>query len=204
MFPAAIEDYPTRLQYRFCPLCATPLERAERDGHQRLVCPRDGWVHYPTPNLAATVVVEHAGGIVLLRRAIEPDVGIWHLPIGHLEFGEPPGDAARREVAEETGLSLDEPAFLDFEHSPSYGDPRMFYVVFCYRARAVGGELHANEENTETRVFPPHALPELKWTSQRRALAAWRAWKDGRAWAPGRPLGDQPPTTDDRPPKTDH
>src|SRR5262245_31732621 len=98
MFPPAIYDYPARFQYRFCPLCATPLERAERDGHERLVCPRDGWVLYPTPNLAATVVVEHAGGIVLLRRAIEPDVGIWHLPIGHLEFGEPPGDAARREA----------------------------------------------------------------------------------------------------------
>jgi ADP-ribose pyrophosphatase YjhB (NUDIX family) len=189
MFPSAIDDYPNRLQYRFCPLCATPLERAIRDHRERLVCPRDGWVHYATANLAATVVVEHAGGIVLLRRAIEPDVGIWHLPIGHLEFGEPPAEAARREAAEETGLVLDEPAFLDFEHSPSYGDPRMFYVVFCYRARAVDGELRANAENSEARVFAPDALPELKWTSQRRALAAWQAWKAGEAWMPGRVTG---------------
>ena len=29
----------------------------------------------------------------------------WGLPKGHLEPGEPPADAARREVAEETGLS---------------------------------------------------------------------------------------------------
>jgi 8-oxo-dGTP diphosphatase len=191
MFPPSIDDYPARLQYRFCPLCATPLVRAVSDERERLVCPRDGWVHYPTPNLAATAVVEHAGGIVLLRRAIEPDVGIWHLPIGHLEFGEPPGDAARREVAEETGLLLDEPVFLDFEHSPSYGDPRMLYLVFCYRAHAIGGELRANQENSEARVFAPDAIPDLKWTSQRRALAAWRAWKAGRAWTQGRPLDDR-------------
>jgi ADP-ribose pyrophosphatase YjhB (NUDIX family) len=191
MFPPSIDDYPARLRYRYCPLCATPLERAKRDGHERLVCPRDGWVHYPAASLAATVVVEHGGGVVLLRRAIEPDVGIWHLPIGHLEFGEPPGDAARREALEETGLLLDEPVWLDFEHSRSYGDPRMFYLVFCYRARAVGGELRANAENSEARVLPLDALPELKWTSQRRALAAWRAWKAGRVWTPGAAL---PPT----------
>ncbi|HET9221969.1 MAG TPA: NUDIX hydrolase [Roseiflexaceae bacterium] len=196
MFPS-VDDYPARLQYRYCPLCAAPLERALRDDQERLVCPRDGWVHYPTPNLAATVVVEHAGGIVLLRRAIEPDVGIWHLPIGHIEFGEPPAEAARREADEETGLVLDEPAFLDFEHSRSYGDPRMFYIVFCYRARAVGGVLRANAENSEARVCAPDALPELKWTSQRRALAAWRAWKAGETWIPGRPTNDQRPTTND-------
>jgi ADP-ribose pyrophosphatase YjhB (NUDIX family) len=196
MFPSAIDGYPARLQYRFCPLCATPLERTVSDGHERLVCPRDSWVHYPSANLAATVVIEHSAGIVLLRRAIEPDVGIWHLPIGHLEFGEPPAEAARREAAEETGLTLDELVFLDFEHSPSYGDPRMFYLVFCYGARALGGELRANAENSEARIFALDALPELKWTSQRRALAAWRARKAGAPWTPGLPLDDRPPTTE--------
>jgi len=183
-----IDDYPARLQFRFCPLCATPLVRAERDDRIRLVCPRDGWVHYPTPNLAATVVVEHDGGLVLLRRAIEPDTGIWHLPIGHLEFGEPPAAAAGREAQEETGLELDAPVFLDFEHGRSYGDPRMFYIVFCYRAHAIGGVLRANHENSAAQVFAPDALPELKWTSQRRAVAAWRAWKAGRVWATGQPI----------------
>jgi 8-oxo-dGTP diphosphatase len=183
-----IEDYPARYHYRFCPLCAAPLERRHDDERERLACPRDGWTFYPLPNLAATVVIEHAGGIVLLRRAIEPDAGIWHLPIGHLEFGEAPADAALREASEETGLSLDEPVFLDFEHSRSYGDPAMFYIVFCYRARVAGGEPRTNYENSEIRIFPPGALPDLKWTSQRRALAAWRAWRAGQSWTPGRAL----------------
>src|SRR5262245_3203618 len=110
-----IADYPTAYGYRFCPLCAAPLERRTDDHRQRLFCPRDGWVFYPATTLAATVVVEHAGGVVLLRRAIEPDRGMWHLPIGHVEFGEHPADAAVREAREETGLELGEPAFLDFE-----------------------------------------------------------------------------------------
>lgn len=54
-----------------------------------------------------------AGGVVF-RRAADDDVRFllirdsyrnWGLPKGHLESGEPPADAARREVAEETGLA---------------------------------------------------------------------------------------------------
>jgi ADP-ribose pyrophosphatase YjhB (NUDIX family) len=183
-----IDDYPARLSFRFCPLCAAPLERRRVAGRERLVCPNDGWVHFPAANLAATVVVEHAGGVVLLKRAIPPDVGIWHLPIGHLEFGEAPEAAALREAEEETGLRLDAPVFLDFEYSMAIDDPRMFYLLFCYRARSVGGELRVDEENSDARVFAPDALPPMKWSAQRRALAAWRAWKAGRPWAVGQPL----------------
>src|SRR5262249_30771337 len=130
------------------------------------------------------------GGIVVLRRAIPPDSGIWHLPIGHLEYGEPPADGALREAAEETGLELADPVFLDFEYSPSYGDAAMYYLGFCYRARAAGGELRVKYENEEVRVVPPDALPNLKWTSQQRALAAWRAWRAGKPWQAGRPLAE--------------
>ena len=183
-----IDEYPARLRFRFCPLCATQLERRMAGDLERLVCPNDGWTHYPTPNLAATVVVEHEGGVVLLQRAIAPDAGIWHLPIGHIEYGEAPGEAARREVAEETGLRIDETLLLDYEHSPSYDDPLMLYIVFCFAARAIGGELRVDSENSSAWVCPPDRLPELKWTSQRRALAAWRAWRAGQAWVAGRPL----------------
>jgi ADP-ribose pyrophosphatase YjhB (NUDIX family) len=184
----SIDDYPPRLSFRFCPLCATPLERRQIAGRERLACPADGWVHFPTPNLAATMVIEHAGGVVLLKRAIPPDVGIWHLPIGHLEFGEAPEAGALREAEEESGLRLEELAFLDLEYSPAIDDPHMFYLLFCYRARASGGELKVDAENSAARVFLPDELPAMKWSSQRRALAAWRAWKAGQPWTIGQAL----------------
>ena len=186
--PPTIDEYPARLRFRFCPLCATPLERRVRGELMRLVCPNDGWVHYPARNLAATVVVEYDGGVVLLQRAIEPDVGIWHLPIGHIEYGETPAQAACREVAEETGLCIDEPTLLDYEQSASPGDSQLLYMIFCFSARAVGGSLRTDAENSTIEVFAVEQVPMLKWSAQRRALAAWRAWRAGRPWTMARPL----------------
>ena len=145
---------------------------------ERLRCPNCGWTFFPNPNVASTVVIEYQGGIVLLRRAIEPDKGIWHLPIGHLEYGEHPADAALREGYEETGLELADPIFLDSEHSPSYQDPKLYYIIFCYTARVVGGTLQHSDEASGAQIVPLDQLPELKWTSQQRAIAAYRRMRD--------------------------
>lgn len=172
-----IANYPERYRFRFCPRCATPLEEVALYGLQRQRCPACRWVHYPLPNLASTVIIEYQGGIVLVQRDIQPDRGIWHLPIGHLEYGEDPADAALREGSEETGLILAEPRFLSYTHSPSYADALLYYVVFGFSARAVGGELTGSEEGRATRVVPLDEFPELKWNSQRDALAAYRRLK---------------------------
>ncbi len=170
-----IDQYPTRYRFHYCPLDGTPLERKVIHGMERQYCPACGWIHYPNPNIAATVVIEYQGGIVLLKRNIEPDRGTWHLPIGHAEFGEDPADAALREVYEETGLILADLQFLAYEHSPSYGDARLFYLVFCFTGRAIGGTLVTDcAENSEAQVLPLDDIPPLKWSSQRTALAAYR------------------------------
>ena len=171
----SIDSYPARMRYTFCPICATPLGHQVAFERERLICPNCGWIWFPNPNIAATTVIEHNGGIVLLQRAIAPDIGMWHLPIGHAEYGEDPADAALREAHEETGLLLADPIFLDFEHSPSYQDPALFYIVFCYTARVVGGDLHYDEhESSGIKIVPLDELPDLKWTSQQRAIAAYR------------------------------
>jgi 8-oxo-dGTP diphosphatase len=177
-----IEAYPERYQLRFCPRCATPLAVVELYGLERQRCPACGWVHFPLPNLAATVVVLHAGGVVLVQRDIEPDRGMWHLPIGHVEFGEDPADAAIREGEEETGLRLADPRFLTYTHGPSYGDPHMFYLVLSFVARSIGGELTGSDEGRNTMVVPLDQLPPLRWTSQQAAVEALRAGSG----APGR------------------
>ena len=166
---------PERYQFRFCPRCATPLVVVRLHDLDRQRCPACGWVHYLLPNHAATVVICHAGGVVLVQRDIDPDRGIWHLPIGHVEYGEDPADAAIREGEEETGLRLADPRFLTYTYGPSYGDPRLFYLVLSFSARSVGGALTGSDEGRATRVVPLDELPPLKWSSQQAAVDLLRA-----------------------------
>lgn len=170
----SIADYPERYHFHYCPRCATPLVTVELHGLPRQRCPACGWIHYALPNLAATVVIEYQGGIVLVERDIEPDRGIWHLPIGHVEYGEDPADAALREGEEETGLRLAGARFLTYTHGPSYADPKLFYVVLSFAAHAVGGELTGSDEGRNTRVVLLDELPPLKWTSQQDAIRVYR------------------------------
>jgi 8-oxo-dGTP diphosphatase len=56
------------------------------------------------PQLAVSASIFRDGRILLVRRARAPGLGLWSLPGGRVEFGEPLEIALRREVMEETGL----------------------------------------------------------------------------------------------------
>ena len=64
----------------------------------------------------AGVAVTDRGRILLVRRA---DDGSWCLPGGRMEFGESVSDCARREFAEETGLSVELTGLLGVYSRPA-------------------------------------------------------------------------------------
>jgi 8-oxo-dGTP diphosphatase len=56
--------------------------------------------------VAAYADIRNDAGQLLLVQAVEVIGGRWFLPGGGVEFGEHPDDAVRREVLEETGLTV--------------------------------------------------------------------------------------------------
>lgn len=82
--------------------------------------------------LALVVLVDSNGrALAQLREPHKPYGGMWGLVGGHIEPGESPEDAARREVGEETGFTVDE--LIPLDHVVADGIER-----FVYHARADG------------------------------------------------------------------
>lgn len=106
---------------------------------------------YPTVD----VVIETAGGIVLIERAHEPTG--WALPGGFIDYGEPPADAARREVKEETGLDVELTDLL-FVYGAPDRDPRQHNLSIVYVGRA-DGEPSGGDDAARAEVFALDALP---------------------------------------------
>jgi ADP-ribose pyrophosphatase YjhB (NUDIX family) len=86
---------------------------------------------------AGAVVVDEET-CLLIRRGHE-----WAFPKGHIEQGEGPGDAARREVREETGIEIALDAALGFTRYEfkSNNGTRNRKQVDWFLARRVGGEI---------------------------------------------------------------
>jgi len=82
-------------------------------------------------------VVEE-GTCLLVRRGHE-----WAFPKGHIEKGEGPGDAARREVREETGIeiALDEALGFTRYAFKSHNGTRNRKQVDWFLAHRVGGDI---------------------------------------------------------------
>ena len=94
----------------FCTRCGTPLRFGTVDGEdrQRLSCEACGHIAYVNPRLVVTTLpIDDDGNVVLIRRGIEPGVGLWAQPGGFLEVDETVHQAAIRETWEETGLLVE-------------------------------------------------------------------------------------------------
>lgn len=129
----------------------------------------------PRPS-ARLLVVDPAGRILLFRFAFErgPLAGriFWATPGGALEPGESFADGARRELAEETGLTIDDPG-------PEI-DRREFVM------RAPEGDVVLAEERYFLIRVESLDLVDSGWTDlEREVMTEHRWWSPAELSAPG-------------------
>jgi len=112
--------------------------------------------NYKNPILTVDVIIRYKGGIVLIKRNVEP-IG-WALPGGHVEYGETVENAAIREAIEETGLNVR----LDRQfhvYSAKDRHPTEHRVTIVFVAEATG-EIKASSDADEAEVFSEGKLPK--------------------------------------------
>ncbi|MCH8993681.1 MAG: NUDIX hydrolase [Chloroflexi bacterium] len=122
-----------------------------------------------------------AGGVIYRRDEGEPAVCListqgrtaWQLPKGIIERGEQPEEAARREVAEETGLQGELLRHLEkIEYWYVWERTRIHKFVDFYLLRYIEGSTEDHDhEVDDARWFPlTEAQERLSFEGERRVL----------------------------------
>ena len=145
----------------------------------------------PAPLVAvAAVVLDDAGRSLMVERGRPPSQGMWALPGGLLDLGEPVRAGVAREVREETGAEIDIVELVDlFEpiHRDATGRIRYHYVVIDFWAYFRGGDVAAADDVDDVAWVPLARLEDLPMEEAtrrvvRKAHARWQQ-VDGRQGA---------------------
>lgn len=157
------------VEFRYCPRCGGGLDqRIVKDNEpKRLVCQACSFIFYQDPKVVVGTIFVLDGGIVLLKRGVEPGLGKWVFPGGYVDRNEAVQDAAVRETKEESNVDVKLGPLLNV-----YSYTRSAHVIIVYAAEVIGGTLAAADECEEAQIFLPHEIPwdELAFDSTRDAL----------------------------------
>jgi len=128
---------------------------------------------YKNPLPTVDIIIEVAGGIVLIERKNPPHG--WALPGGFVDDGETLEEAAAREAEEETGLKVRLKCQMHAYSDPER-DPRFHTVSVVFVAEA-NGEPVGMDDAAKAAVFTEETLPEPIAFDHADILKDYFRWK---------------------------
>jgi ADP-ribose pyrophosphatase YjhB (NUDIX family) len=116
-------------------------------------------VDLPAIRCVGGLVVDGRGRLLLVLRANEPGRGLWSVPGGRVEPGEADDAAVRREINEETALTVIVGDLVGVVERPA---PTGSYVIHDYRCTPVGGTARAGSDAADVRWVDAAGFAELE------------------------------------------
>jgi len=135
----------------------------------REVCSVCGEIFYQNPlPAAAALVLDGERRVLLVKRGVVPNKGMWCLPMGFAEIGETIAQAALRELREETGIVGRVSRLIDADTwgSSHYGD----VLVVTFEVDKITGTEIPGDDAEDTRYFAIDHLPTLAFPSNEKAI----------------------------------
>jgi len=135
---------------------------------------------YPArPIVGIGVIVLKGDSVLLVRRGKPPNIGSWTLPGGAQEVGETAEQAARRELLEETGVTVGPLTFaahVDNIRRDGEGRVQFHYTILDFAGCWVSGEPVAASDVSEAVWAPLSRLQDYAlWSEAYRVIAIARA-----------------------------
>ena len=123
---------------------------------------------YPgRPIVGVGVLIEEDGRYLLVKRAAEPDAGMWSVPGGLIDVGEKAADAAAREALEETGLTIEILNRVDvvdkIVRDPN-GEVRYHFVIIDFIARPLSGDMKPMDDALDAVWVKPDEFTDYELT----------------------------------------
>lgn len=132
--------------------------------------------HRPLILVGAVTIIINNKKRILLQKRKATSFGMWGLPGGLMELGESTEDTARREVFEETGLTIGNLNLIDVFSGPGNflkvqnGD-EFYSVTVAYYTNEVNGNLVIDEsESLGFSFFDINQLPDNIVKSHRKMI----------------------------------
>lgn len=165
------------MTFKFCPLCASPMNPYEEDGFRREKCPKCGWVHYHNSRPTASAIIVRDGKVLLCKRAKDPFKGKWDVPGGYLEEKESPEEALKREMKEELGVEIEiknfigviGPCYYPFGGQEQWNTDIYYEVTTRDMPRA-----SRHSDVVAIAWFDPDRLPAMAFDTNVKAIEEWK------------------------------
>lgn len=92
-------------KFAYCPACGS--KHFENKTEKSKQCENCGFEYFVNPSSAAAAFIRNAAGeLLVIKRKMDPGKGTFDLPGGFADIGETLEECIRREVEEETGLTV--------------------------------------------------------------------------------------------------
>ena len=118
---------------------------------------------YPEkPMVGVGVLIRDGDLYLLIKRAAEPDAGLWSIPGGLVELGERAVEAAVREAKEETGLDVEIEEVLGVVDKIIRDEDsriKFHFIIVDYVASPKGGSLTASSDALDARWVKVDEFP---------------------------------------------
>lgn len=141
----------------FCSNCGSNeinLKVPQGDTYARFVCNNCNRIYYQNPRIIVGCLPFSGDKIMLCKRAIQPQLGLWNLPAGFMENGEKAEEGALRETFEESQAKVK----LIKLHAV-YSLPKVNQVFLHFLADINDQHFGPTSESLEVRLFKMGEIP---------------------------------------------